>query len=73
MHIDDVKKRIYDALTKRAPLGLTRTEISGLFSRHLKTDEIVDALDELIDEGKIMGSYERLPKRGRPKETWYKK
>ncbi|MGB9071755.1 MAG: hypothetical protein WCC22_03730 [Terriglobales bacterium] len=54
-----------------SPNGLTRTEISGLFSRHPKASE----LDQMLNSMKMRGLIDFVPEptSGRPVERWFLK
>ena len=65
---DPVANRILTAL-KMAPKGLTRAEISNLFSRDLKSQRISDALATLCAQGQASAAKEP-PSGGRPAERW---
>lgn len=64
---DSRADQIHNALQK-APNGLARTQISGLFSRHETTERINAALKLLQDKG--MAYSETLNTGGAPKEVW---
>jgi len=59
------------AALRTAPNGLTRTEISGLFSRNLQVNQIARALGELARRG--LAKHGRAPTSGagRPPEIWF--
>jgi DNA-binding NtrC family response regulator len=59
---------ILDAL-KKAPNGLTRSEISGLFARHRPAEEIARALTALAERSLI--GLDRTKTAGRPVERWF--
>jgi hypothetical protein len=54
---------------KERPAGLTRTEVSELFSRNKKRREIERALGVLEDAGRLRRTT-RQPERGRATEVW---
>ena len=54
---------------KERPAGLTRTEVSDLFSRNKKRREIERALGVLEDAGRLRRAT-RQPDRGRSTEVW---
>lgn len=54
---------------RNSPDGLTRTEVSNLFSRHLSTNEIGRALSILVEEG--FARCERNQTEGRTQERWF--
>jgi hypothetical protein len=54
---------------KERPSGLTRTEVSELFSRNKKRREIERALGVLEDAGRLRRET-RQAERGRPAEVW---
>jgi hypothetical protein len=64
---DPVADEIYAAL-KRTPTGLTRTQISNLFSRNRNAGQIGNALSLLVNQGKIRT--ETIETEGRPAEVW---
>jgi hypothetical protein len=55
---------------RQAPKGLTKTEISNIFSRNAKADRIDAALDELIHSGLIHSKQESKGV-GAPVTTWF--
>ena len=65
---DAVADQITDAL-KANPKGLRRTEISGIFGRHKKADQIDRALTLLLETGKVTREEEITT--GRPAERWH--
>jgi hypothetical protein len=68
---DALGDRTADAILRilrRTPGGLTRTEISVLFSHHLPASEIERALTALLSAGKATRRSE--PTGGRPVERW---
>jgi len=71
-HESDIQTAIFDAISRKYPLGLTRTGISSALNRNVSSDDIADALERLIAAGKIRGVYQRNGRRGRPREVWYK-
>jgi hypothetical protein len=62
---DDVADQILDALHQRPH---TRTELIGLFARHVNRDRLTRALG-LLARHKLARPT-RTPTRGRPRETW---
>lgn len=65
-----VADRIRDALLVAGCNGLTRTQIAGVLSRHVSSDAIANALEELRRNDEawfVVGE----PSSGRPAETWY--
>lgn len=54
---------------KRAPDGLTRTQISDIFKHHRSHDTIDQALTDLADNGRAVLQLERT--NGRPVEWWF--
>ena len=66
---DPVANRILTAL-KMASKGLTRAEISELFSRDLKSNRIAEALTTLADQGQAYSTRESHSA-GRPAERWF--
>ena len=68
VHRDPRKDRLTRAVDAAGPAGLTRSEISALFSRNLTAG----ALDKLLDWLIASGEYEviRTPTGGRPAETY---
>jgi hypothetical protein len=66
---DDIADAIQDALRAASPNGMTRTEISALFSRHATSSRISTALDLLRRLGRARAG---LTLSGRHKvETWF--
>jgi hypothetical protein len=61
--------QILDALRADPGRGLSRTQISAIFARHLMATVIESALGELEVSGKAR--CERTPTAGRPREVWY--
>jgi hypothetical protein len=57
------------AAAKERPGGVTRTEVSDMFSRNKKRREIERALGVLEDAGRLRRTI-RQPDRGRPAEIW---
>jgi hypothetical protein len=57
------------ATTKERPAGVTRTEVSDMFSRNKKRREIERALSVLEDAGRLRREIRQLG-RGRPVEIW---
>ena len=57
------------AAAKERPAGLTRTEVSDMFSRNKKRREIDRALSVLEDAGRLRRET-RQPERGRHTEVW---
>ena len=57
------------AATKERPTGVTRTEVSDMFSRNKKRREIERALTVLEDAGRLRRET-RQPERGRHAEVW---
>jgi hypothetical protein len=57
------------AAAKERPAGLTRTEVSDMFSRNKKRREIDRALAVLEDAGRLRRET-RPPERGRHAEMW---
>jgi hypothetical protein len=57
------------AATKDRPAGVTRTEVSDMFSRNKKRREIERALGALEDAGRLRREL-RHPDHGRPAEVW---
>lgn len=65
---DPVADEILSALRHKAD-GMTRTEISNLFGRHRKSEEISSALAMLQRIGRA--KFEATETTGRPLETWF--
>ena len=65
---DPAANTIIDAL-RNSPTGITRTEISALFSRHQKSNHINSTLYQLHRKG--MARFEHEDSGGRPKERWF--
>jgi hypothetical protein len=65
---DPTADEIWSAAKER-PTGVTRTEVSELFSRNKKRREIERALDVLEDAGRLRRET-RQPERGRSTEVW---
>ena len=57
------------AAAKERPSGVTRTEVSDMFSRNKKRREIERALTVLEDAGRLRRET-RMAERGRPAEVW---
>jgi hypothetical protein len=57
------------AATRERPAGVTRTEVSDMFSRNKKRREIERALGVLEDAGRLRRET-RQPERGRSAEVW---
>jgi hypothetical protein len=57
------------AATKERPAGVTRTEVSEMFSRNKKRREIERALGVLEDAGRLRRTTQQ-PQRGRSAEIW---
>jgi DNA replicative helicase MCM subunit Mcm2 (Cdc46/Mcm family) len=57
------------AATKHHPAGVTRTDVSDMFSRNKKRREIERALTVLEEAGRLRREI-RHPERGRPAEIW---
>ncbi len=66
---DPVADTILDALRTAGSAGLTRTEISNLFSRNAAANQIARALGELARRG-LAGQRKREGTSGRPAEIW---
>ena len=62
---DPVADRIYERLAD-SPEGFTRTEVSGLLDRHVKSERIDDAIAMLVRSGKVVIAKEKTA--GRPVE-----
>jgi hypothetical protein len=65
---------ILAALRRRAPGGMTRTEISNVFDHNRRSGDIAQALELLLTSGKAR--FETTPppsgrRGGRPTETWH--
>jgi hypothetical protein len=67
--LGDVTADTIRAALRRNPVGLTRTEISGLFDRHKSADQVTRAL-ELLRSQK-MAEFRSRPTKGRPAERWF--
>jgi len=65
---DPTADEIWSAAKER-PTGLTRTEVSDMFSRNKKRREIERALGVLEDAGRLRRET-RQPERGRAAEVW---
>jgi hypothetical protein len=65
---DPTADEIWEAAKER-PSGLTRTEVSDMFSRNKKRREIERALSVLEDAGRLRRDT-RQPQRGRTAEIW---
>lgn len=65
---DPVADEVLQAL-KRSPDGLSRAEITALFNRHLKSDEVGNALGRLHQ--KDLAACKKVPTAGRPVERWF--
>lgn len=66
---DKTADAILRALRETAPGSLARTEISGLFSRHVGVDRIELALGVLERAG--VAQPRSVPTAGRPREEWF--
>jgi hypothetical protein len=66
---DIMADTIVAALKGTGEAGLTRTEISGLFSRNVRSNQIALALGELARR-KLADQRKSAPANGRPTETW---
>lgn len=66
---DPVVDDIMAALRKAGKIGMTRTEISGLFGRHVPSARIGRALANLAKAGKVYPFSKRTS--GRPVERWF--
>jgi hypothetical protein len=63
---------ILRALRSAGAFGLSRSELSGLFGRHLSVNKIDAALVALLGAGKVRrGSIKKSAGAGRPREMWY--
>jgi hypothetical protein len=65
---DPIADQILLAL-RASPDGLTRTEISGLFSRHRDARRLESVLVQLLARGLVERRMRQTA--GRPVETWY--
>src|SRR5262249_25291191 len=68
---DVVADTILSALKTAGEQGLTRTEVTGLFSRHQPSSQIARALSELQHRRLAMFRKTPSPTGGRPAETWF--
>ena len=60
------------AALRRAPGGMTRTEISNVFDRNRRSGDIAQALELLLTSGKARFVTTPSGRRGgRPLETWF--
>lgn len=66
---DPVADEILEALWGASERGLTKTEISDLFQRHLPGKRIANALQLLLEANLVR--YEKEPGAGRPVERWF--
>ncbi|MBV9085606.1 MAG: DUF3987 domain-containing protein, partial [Acidobacteriaceae bacterium] len=66
---DETADTILSFLRTKGAEGATRTEISGLFARHKKAEQIERALQLLAEQGHIR--YESNESGGRREERWY--
>lgn len=66
--VDPRENKALEAL-RAAPGGLTRTEISALFSRNLKREQLDAILRALLDQGKAR--FDRDATGGRSAERWF--
>jgi len=62
--------KLLDAL-RGSPQGMTRTDISGLFGRNKKPEELQRILDLLERADKAYATKEKPQAGGRPTETWF--
>jgi hypothetical protein len=67
---DPVADIILQGLKGAGSAGLTRTDISGLFSRHAEAGQVGRALEELW-RLKLAHMHKDATKPGRPVETWF--
>jgi hypothetical protein len=68
---DELADLIFEELKAASPDGLTRTQISELFSRHVKATRIRAALRTLEESGKAYMKRQKTGERGAPTERWY--
>src|SRR5262249_30528568 len=66
---DQVADTILDALRSAGPQGMSRTEISNLFSRNASASQIARALGELARRG-LASQLKGETSAGRPSEIW---
>ena len=59
------------AALRQAPNGLTRTEISGIFSRNVPANQVARALAELVRHRLAVHRKNEAPGTGRPAEIWH--
>jgi hypothetical protein len=52
-----------------SPDGMTRTDISNLFGRNIKSNQIGRALGELLKQGSVFKLNRETG--GRPEEVWF--
>jgi hypothetical protein len=67
---DPIADDILGAL-RGSPTGLTRTQISGLFSGNRNRDQIGRALATLLEYGRVRQEYEKNEGKGRSIERWF--
>jgi hypothetical protein len=68
---DPVADKIMETLIKNEPEGLTRNEIRDLFSRHRSSTRIDQALNHLLEVGRVRSESQATG--GRPVERWFAK
>lgn len=62
--------KLLDAL-RSSPEGMSRTDISALFGRNKKPEDLQRILDLLEHAGKAYATKEKPKSGGRPRETWF--
>ena len=66
---DPIADTILQALTDAAPLGVSQTDISGVFSRNMKSSRLRRALNDLHEAGLI--TRVSVPTRTQSRIVWY--
>ncbi len=67
--LGDITADTIRAALRRKPTGLTRTEISKLFERHKRADQVTRALELLRSQN--MAESRSSQTKGRPEERWF--
>lgn len=66
---NDIVDRLLEKLRSVYPAGITRDEARGLFARHVSSDRLASAIDDLCRRG--LARIEKEPTEGRPREVLY--
>lgn len=67
---NNIEDAILESLSKMNGKGLSRTDISNIFSRHSSPEKIEQSLDNLSEQGKVRYEIDTSTG-GRPKQIWY--